>query len=80
MMATGSDANSFWNLFEELEARGGGVYANDLLLTNLIKFLPAHLLNRFVEEFRSDWEMPSLDLQDPDSETDIITLRPDLLS
>ena len=51
-MATGSEANKFWKLFEELESRSGGVYANDLILTNLIKFLPSHILDSFVDDFR----------------------------
>tara|TARA_Y100000593_G_C4203292_1_gene282983 strand:- start:454 stop:714 length:261 start_codon:yes stop_codon:yes gene_type:complete len=77
-MATGSEASSFWNLYNEIEESSGGVYANDLLLADLIRFLPANTINKFVESFRSTREIPSHDLEEPDSETDIIPFRSEL--
>ena len=74
-MAAGSEAAMFWNLFEELELKEGVSQANDILLTSLLKFIPAHILNSFVEDFRCVYQLESFKLEDPDSETDIIVLR-----
>tara|TARA_Y100001970_G_C13481600_1_gene484633 strand:- start:97 stop:336 length:240 start_codon:yes stop_codon:yes gene_type:complete len=78
-MATGSEANKFWKLFEELESRSGGVYANDLILTNLIKFLPSHILDSFVDDFRQVYEVKPVEVDEPDSETEIISMRHELV-
>jgi len=77
-MATGNEANRFWSLFEEIEKSSGGVYANDILLGDLIRFLPVDTIDKFVESFRTTREIPVHDLEDPDSETDIIPLRSEL--
>ena len=77
-MATGNEANRFWSLFEEIEKSSGGVYANDILLGDLIRFLPVDTIDKFVESFRTTREIPVHDLEDPDSATDIIPLRSEL--
>lgn len=56
-MASGEFAEPIYGLLEEL---GDTEEARELVFSNLIKFLPGHMINDFVESFRGNY-----DLDDP---------------
>ena len=60
-MACGEFAEPIYTLIEDLGDTDG---ARELVLGNLIKFLPGQTIENFVESFRSDYDMRDNETED----------------
>jgi hypothetical protein len=74
-MAVFEAAQKVWKLHDNL---GGGDHANEILFENLVRFLSGDILDAFVDDFRRSNNMTIEELEEPDSATDIISIRQEL--